>query len=83
MIGNTIWWGNAQIVVYTTMNISWLYRIRPNYAPALITPPPPTFHFIFTYYRPLDDFFLTFYFIFTYFCPLDNLLAIVVENKFT
>ena len=26
-------------------------------APALITPPPPTFYFIFTYYRPLDDLF--------------------------
>ena len=60
------------------MNISWLYPIRPNYAPALIT-----FHIIFTNYHPLDDFFLTFYFIFTYFRPLDNLLAIVVENKFT
>ena len=30
------------------------YRIRPT-APALITPPPPIFYFIFTFYRPLDD----------------------------
>ena len=28
-------------------------------------------------------FFLTFYFIFTYYRPLDDLLALVVENKFT
>ena len=51
-------------------------------APALITAPPPlTFYFIFTYYRPLDDLFLDFLLIFTYFRPLDNLLALVVENK--
>ena len=35
-------------------------------APALITAPPLTFYYIFTYHRPLDD-----------------LLALVVENKFT
>ena len=27
--------------------------------------------------------FLTFYFIFTYYRPLDDLLALIVENKFT
>ena len=46
------------------------------------TPPPPTFYFIFTYYRPFDDFFQAFYLIFTYHRPPDDLLALVVENKF-
>ena len=51
----------------------------------LITAPAPprlTFYFIFIY-RPLDDLFPDFYFIFTYYPPLDDLLALVVENKFT
>ena len=50
--------------------------------PALITTPPLTFHFIFTYYRPLDDLFLDFLLYF-HLSPLDDLLALVVENKFT
>ena len=45
--------------------------------------PPSTLHLVFTYNGPLDVFFLTFYFIFTYYRPLDDLLALVVENKFT
>ena len=52
-------------------------------APALITPPP--WHL--TLFSPiiahLTIFFLTFYFIFTYYRLLDDLLALVVENKFT
>ena len=54
-------------------------------APALMTPPPLlTLYFIFTYFHPHDDHFLTFFnLIFTYYHPLDDLLAPVVENKFT
>ena len=33
------------------------YRIRPNYSPCPHDPPPPTFYYIFTYHRPLDDLF--------------------------
>ena len=51
-------------------------------APALITPPPPTFLFSLILAH-LTIFFLTFYSIFTYYHPLDDLLALVVENKFT
>ena len=53
-------------------------------APALITTPP---HRLFTLFSliiaHLTIFFLTFYFIFTYYLPLEDLLALVVENKFT
>ena len=53
-------------------------------APALITaPPPPDFTLFSLIIGHLTIFFLTFYFIFTYYRPLDNLLALVVENKFT
>ena len=38
-------------------------------APALITAPPLTFYYIFTYHRRLDDLFPDFYFIFTYYRP--------------
>ena len=51
-------------------------------APALITAP-----WLFTLLSfiiaHLTIFFLTFYFIFTYYRPLDDLLALVVEKKFT
>ena len=34
------------------------YRIQPNYRPCPHNRPPPlTFYFIFTYYRPIDDLF--------------------------
>ena len=33
------------------------YRIRPNYRPCPHNHPLPTFYFIFTYYRQLDDLF--------------------------
>ena len=51
-------------------------------APALI-PPPWLFTIFSLIIAHLMIFFLTFYFIFTYYRPLDNLLALVVENKFT
>ena len=59
------------------------YRIRPGYRPCPHKPPPLTFNFVYTHYRPLDNLFRAFYFIFTYYRPLDDLLALVVENKFT
>ena len=40
----------------TTMNLYTVFNLIT--APALITPPPLTFYFIFTYYRRLDDLFL-------------------------
>ena len=52
-------------------------------APALITAPPLTFFTLFSLITDLTIFVLTFYFIFTYYRPLDDLLALVVENKFT
>ena len=36
---------------------SCAYRIRPNYRPCPHNRPSPTFYFIFTYYRPLDNLF--------------------------
>ena len=51
-------------------------------APALITAP--DFLLYFPLLSPtLTTFFLAIYFIFTYYRPLDDLLALVVENKFT
>ena len=52
-------------------------------APALITAPPRLFTLLSLINAHLTIFFLTFYFIFTYYRPLDDLLALVVENKFT
>ena len=50
---------------------------------ALITAPPRHFTIFSLIIAHLMIFFLTFYFIFTYYRPLDDLLALVVENKFT
>ena len=53
-------------------------------APALITAPLTFFFTLFSLIiTDLTIFVLTFYFIFTYYRPLDDLLALVVENKFT
>ena len=52
-------------------------------APALITAPTWLFTLFSLIIAHLTIFFLTFYFIFTYYRPLDDLLALVVENKFT
>ena len=51
-------------------------------APALITAPLTFFTLFSLIITDLTIFVLTFYFIFTY-RPLDDLLALVVENKFT
>ena len=59
------------------------YCIRPNYRPCPHNRPPPWLFTLFSLIiAHLTIFFLTFYFIFTY-RPLDDLLALVVENKFT
>ena len=50
---------------------------------ALITAPLTFFTLFSLIITDLTIFVLTFYFIFTYYCPLDDLLALVVENKFT
>ena len=53
-------------------------------APALISAPPPRLFTLFSLIiAHLTIFFLTFYFIFTYYRPHDDLLALIVENKFT
>ena len=52
-------------------------------APALITALPWLLTLFSLIIAHLTIFFLTFYFIFTYYRPLDDLLALVVENKFT
>ena len=51
--------------------------------PVLITDPPLIFSLFSLIIAHLTIFFPTLYFIFTYHCPLDDLLALVVENKFT
>ena len=60
-----------------------LYRIRPNYHPCPHNRPPDFFTLFSLIITDLTIFVLTFYFIFTYYRPLDDLLALVVENKFT
>ena len=63
--------------------ISVVYRIRPYYRPCPHNRPL-TFCTLFSLIiTDLTIFVLTFYFIFTYYRPLDDLLALVVENKFT
>ena len=52
-------------------------------APALITAPLYFFTLFSLIITDLTTFALTFYFIFTYYRPLYDLLALVVENKFT
>ena len=78
------------ILIHTTLHIAssykFIYRIRPNNRPYVYPdnrPPPQLFTLLSLIIAHLTIFFLTFYFIFTYHRPLDDLLALVVENKFT
>ena len=69
-----------------TYMLNETYRIRPNYRPWPHNRPPPPRLFCTLFSLIITDltiFVLTFYFIFTYYRPLDDLLALVVENKFT
>ena len=66
-----------------TNKINHVYRIRPNYRPCPHNHHPWLFTLFSLITAHLTIFFLTFYFIFTSYCPLDDLLARVVENKFT
>ena len=60
------------------------YCIQPYYRPYPHNRlPPPDFFTLFSLIAHLTIFFLTIYFIFTNYRPLDDLLALVVENKFT
>ena len=52
-------------------------------APVLITAPPNFLLYFHSLSPTCQSFFQTFYFIFTYYRHLDDLLAQVVENKFT
>ena len=47
--------GSEKKRLYTCENVDTVFYLIT--APALTTPPPLTFYFIFTYYRPLDDLF--------------------------
>ena len=59
------------------------YRIQSNYRPCPHNRPLTFFTLFSLIITDLTIFVLTFYFIFTYYRPLDDLLALVVENKFT
>ena len=60
------------------------YRIQSNYRPCPHNRSPSWLFTLFSLIiAHLTIFFLTIYFIFTYYRPLDDLLALVVENKFT